>query len=129
MGIAQFDFSFIGTSDEVLNKLKMWLNTTQEGKRYKQITPSFGGQFTIQRGKGVLTPPIFLEFLIHSEKGSTTHVSAYGYVRGLIFIVIPRKLPIAKDSLRVGLPRRNGWYDMMKILKFLGVQKYNLRKV
>ena len=133
MGITQFDFSFNGTQNEFLNKLNMWVNTTREGKRYTQKTPSFGGQFMIQRGKGFLSPPIFLEFLIHSEKGSTTtattHVTAYGYVRGLVFIVVPRKLPIAKDSLRVGLPRRNGWNDMMKILTFLGVQKYNLRKI
>ena len=122
MGVAQFNFPFQGTVKDFNNQLDNWLKTTPEGKRYRYKNPGSGFAIKLQRGIGLLTAPIFLEFGFGQENGTSIDIFAIGYVRNFAIL---GKSPISEKAAFGALPRRNGWKDMMKIFSFLDIQNFN----
>ena len=70
----------------------------------------------------------FFEFKISGKKGSSTRISAIGYIENLIFIIPVGTAPIASDANMTVIPRRNGWKNMLKILAHLEISKYDCFK-
>ena len=120
MSVANFRFSINGSKSDFIKRLNEWLAHTPEGKRYRIKNPSNESLVKIQRGLGLLTAPIIFEFNILKENGQLTEISVKGYIKFLIFFW---KMDVSESALFGGLPRRNGWKDMMKIMSFLGIQQ------
>lgn len=130
MGTATFKFNFEGNKESLMNKIETWLTTTTEGKRYSKKNPAPGSFLKIQRGKGFWTAPIVIEFDLLNETGSATEILVKGYVVTLLLFLIPIGRASFSESAKIGgLPRRNGWKDMMKILDFLNVKEYELGEI
>ena len=125
MGVTVFKFAFNGSKEQFLERVRDWIVTTTEGQRYKVKKPSPGTILMIQRGVGAITAPIIMEFKVGSELGLSTEMLARGYVRA--FAIGRFKKDLRPDAIGGGLPRRNGWKDMLKILDFAGVDQYQHR--
>ena len=117
-----FKFSFPSSEDQLVESIKSWMTSTIEGNRYRVYVPGRGMFLRIQRGSGVLTAPIVIDFEVGSALGLSTEVLARGYVK--MFSLRGFKQDLRSDALTGALPRRNGWKDMLKLLDFLQVS-YN----
>jgi hypothetical protein len=122
MGVTVFKFSFPGSSEQFVEKVNEWMTITKEGGRYKINDPEEGAILRIQRGRGLMTAPIVFEFKVGSVLGLDTEMLARGYVQmgGLRAV----KQDINPDAKVGGIPRRNGWKDMLKLLDHVGVLNF-----
>lgn len=125
MGVTVFTFTYDGDTDQFLERVHSWMATTTEGRRYRITDSTSGSIMTIKRGKGFLTAPIIFEFYTSSFLGFSAEVIVRGYVRA--FAIGGIKWSLSQDSLLGGIPRRNGWEDMMKMLDFVGIAQYQHR--
>jgi len=122
LGVTVFKFEFPGSEEQFIEAVNSWITSTAEGSRYKFKQPTRDTFLKIQRGMGVLTAPIVVEFEMGSVLGLSTEVLAKGYVR--MFGLNRFKQSLSSDAMSGALPRRNGWKDMMKLLDYLQVS-YN----
>lgn len=123
LGVTVFKFEFPGSEDQFIAAVRSWMTSTVEGNRYEVREPSRGMFLKIQRGMGVLTAPIIIEFEIGSVLGLSTEVLARGYVK--MFALKRFKQDLRSDAVSGALPRRNGWKDMVKLLEHLQVSYDN----
>lgn len=119
MGVTVFKFEYPGSEDQFIEAVNSWITSTIEGNRYQVREPNQGMFLKIQRGKGVLTAPIVVEFEIGSVLGLSTEVLSRGSVK--MFGLNMFKQDLRSDAVLGALPRRNGWKDMMKLLDHLQV--------
>lgn len=112
----------------LIQKIQNWVETTTEGRRYRIKSPAIGfpPDLILQRGQGILTAPIFIEFTF-SELAGTTQIHVRSYLRTSFFPFsrMNLQLPI-KRGLLARIPRRNASRDLQKLLAFLGVADYRL---
>ncbi len=122
MGVTVFKFEFPGSTEQFIEKVSAWMTATNEGKRYHVTNPEEGTILKIQRGKGLMTAPIIFEFEIGSAIGLSTDFLARGYIH--VFALKRIKQDLRSDAKVSGLPRRNGWKDMLKLLDHVEVSNY-----
>ena len=122
LGVTVFKFEFPSSVDEFVEKVNTWATSTEEGKRYHTTDNDEDTILKLQRGKGVLTGPIVFEFRIGSAIGPSIDILVRGYVR--MFGLSRYKQDLRSDAMLGGLPRRNGWKDMLKLLDYVRVSNY-----
>ena len=118
LGVTVFKFEFPGSEEQFIEAVNSWITSTAEGGRYQFKKPTRDTFLKIQRGMGVLTAPIVVDFEIGSVLGLSTEVLARGYVK---MFGLNIKQSLSSDAMAGALPRRNGWKDMMKLLDYLQV--------
>ncbi len=125
MGVTVFKFEFPGSEEQFIEAVNSWMASTVEGNRYNIKESEQGVLLKIQRGMGILTGSIVVEFDIGSVLGLSTEVLARGYVK--MFGIGSHKRGFQSDAIYGALPRRNGWRDMLKLLDFIGISNYEYK--
>ena len=125
LGVTIFKFEFPGSEEQFIEAVNSWRTSTIEGNRYQVKKPEQGTLLKFQRGKGILTGPIVIEFEIGAALGLSTDVLARGYVK--MFGIRSHKRDLRSDAMYGSLPRRNGWKDMLKLLDFVGISTYEYK--
>jgi len=131
-GYSTTDVVSYNSKQVVLKNIQDWVETTSEGQRYqiKSSTPvstSISPDLILQRGKGFLTAPIFIEFTIR-EVANMTKIHVVCYIKTNLFPFIKSsimELPI-KSGIIARIPRRNAANDLGKILAYLAITEFQL---
>jgi hypothetical protein len=123
LGVTVFEFEFPESPELFIELVREWMTTTKEGNRYIIKDPEEGLFLKIQRGKGVMTAPIVLEFKVGAVLGLPTEMKVRGYVH--VFGLKNFKQDLRPDAKITAIPRRNGWKDMLKLLNHVNVSDYN----
>jgi len=128
MGMTTLYFTFNGSKEEFLGRTNDWLTLTTEGKRYRIKSTKNYTILKIKRGLGFFTAPIIMEFNISSQMENSLKMFVNGYVVNMLFIIPLGKLSLVPSVSSIssffgGLPRTNGWKDMVKLLEYIGVDE------
>ena len=123
MGVTIFKFQYPDSSEHFTKSVIKWLTSTKEGNRYIIRDSEEGMLLKIQRGKGVMTAPIILEFKVGAALGIPTEIQARGYVH--VFGLKKIKQDLRSDAKITAIPRRNGWKDMQRILNHANIPTYD----
>lgn len=131
-GYSTTDVVSYNSKQVVLQNIQDWVETTSEGQRYQikaqtSVSTSLSPDLILQRGKGYLTAPIFIEFTI-SEIENITKIQVVCYIKTNYFPLIKStiiQLPI-KRGIIAGIPRRNAANDLRKILAHLAITEFQL---
>lgn len=122
MGVTVFKFEYPDSPEQFTEMVNEWMISTKEGKRYILQDSEEGTVLKIQRGKGIMTAPIILEFKVGAALGIPTEMQVRGYVH--VFGLKNFKQDLRPDAKITTIPRRNGWKDMLKLLDYSDVSKY-----
>lgn len=123
LGVTAFKFEFPDSPEQFTQTVNDWLTSTKEGNRYMIKDSEEGTLLKIQRGKGVMTAPIVLEFKVGAALGLPTEIQVNGYVH--VFGLKNFRQDLRPDAKITAIPRRNGWKDMLKILDHANVSNYD----
>ena len=123
LGVTIFNFEFPKSPEQFVKVVNEWMTSTKEGKRYLAEDSEGGTVLKIQRGKGIITAPIVLEFEVGAVLGLPTEMQVRGYVHPLGLKNYRQDL--RSDAMSTAIPRRNGWKDMIKLLDYADISNYN----
>lgn len=135
MGKTLYQFKYDGSKQSFLNKIDSWKANTTEGKRYRPSKVKNDAIACIQRGKGMLTAPIFYDFFVTSEDENQIDVQIKGYVKNVLMPGISiGNSPIKENSSFLiprawKRPRLNGWRDMIKLLDYFEIKEYQQSEI
>jgi hypothetical protein len=115
-------FSFNQSMEHLNERIQDWLSATPEGNRYRKVTPKSGEILKLKRGRGFWTAPIYLEFWATPTPEGPLTVQVNGYILAMLI----QKQSLDGTARFGGLPRRNGWKDLMKLLSHLNVKDYKI---
>ena len=123
LGVTIFNFEFPKSPEQFVKVVNEWMTSTKEGKRYLAEDSEGDTVLKIQRGKGIITAPIVLEFEVGAVLGLPTEMQVRGYVHP--FGLKNYRQDLRSDAMSTAIPRRNGWKDMIKLLDYADISNYN----
>ena len=122
MGVTVFKFEYPDSPEQFTEMVNEWMISTKEGKRYILQDSDECTVLKIQRGKGIMTAPIILEFKVGATLGIPTEMQVRGYVH--VFGLKNFRQDLRPDAKITAIPRRNGWKDMLKLLDYADVSNF-----